>query len=630
MPLFSQHSVGAAERTQQMPASTTSTALLKRYRPLETRAAGGFGSVEVCLDGRLQRRVAIKRMPLMAEPGMNATGVQTALIEARTAAMLQHPNIVSLIDFSYDAQYAYMVMEYVDGMSLEEFLAKVDGHSLTFDEAAAIADALGQALQFAHENGVLHLDIKPANVLIDRNGHIKLTDFGMAALSSAGGFGGARGGTIGHMPPEQLNNEEVGIQSDVFALASVLYEALCGTAPFRATTPDGSMDRIIKGVIYPTDLLPDLSELSEDALVSALSPMPRDRPASVDAFCDRFLAQLGSPREGQRSLARMIDNMTRAEEETADETPAGVTPERTWELDPAKGYLGSRHERARTYCIGAICGISCAYVSYLLLASMGHVTGLGLIVGAVAIGFAAGIAPQMGSALIATGFLMCSCNATITALGGLHALPVAALVFALFAGWWLVWGRTAPAASAVFALSLALGHAPGLEMAVMLGGVAAASWPVGIPIALAGYFLTPQTAAITCGFSLVTARLFAAANANGGVLSLSGAASALASATFGTQLVLTAAAAAGLSFLLMHAWQGYQQGRGAKAFAGPCVFAAFAGIALYYLARPMEITSLQPQTLAKSLGVGLLSSIIVWICLYLLGYRIEQSEGDRS
>ena len=107
-------------------------------------------------------------------------------------------------------------MEYVDGMSLEEFLAQVDGHSLTYDEAACIADALVQALSFAHENGVLHLDIKPANVLIDHSGHVKLADFGMATLASAAGFGGARGGTIGYMPPEQLNGEVVDERSDIF------------------------------------------------------------------------------------------------------------------------------------------------------------------------------------------------------------------------------------------------------------------------------------------------------------------------------------------------------------------------------------------------------------------------------
>ena len=183
------------------PAGTAQSTLLRRYRPLETRATGGFGSVEICLDRRLQRRVAIKRIPLTANgAGIPAQTMASALAEARTAGMLAHPNIVSVLDFTFDAAYAYLVMEYVDGMNLAEFLARVDGNSLTYDEAACVADALVQALAHAHANGVLHLDIKPANVLIDRAGHVKLADFGMATLASAAGFGGARGGTIGYMP----------------------------------------------------------------------------------------------------------------------------------------------------------------------------------------------------------------------------------------------------------------------------------------------------------------------------------------------------------------------------------------------------------------------------------------------
>ena len=195
MPLFPSqqrtHVLSRGSGHENVPApGATASSLLRRYRPLETRATGGFGSVEICLDSRLQRRVAIKRIPL-ASPDVRTTAetVSQALAEARTASLLQHPNIVSVIDFTYDAAYAYLVMEYVDGMSLEEFLSGVEGHSLTYDEAANIADALVQALTFAHENGVLHLDIKPANVLIDRNGHVKITDFGMATLASAAGFG---------------------------------------------------------------------------------------------------------------------------------------------------------------------------------------------------------------------------------------------------------------------------------------------------------------------------------------------------------------------------------------------------------------------------------------------------------
>ena len=143
MPLFSQHT---ARFSPDVPLEgTSSRELLKRYQPLETLATGGFGSIEICRDTHLRRRVAIKRIPLINGAGMPASDIMDVLREAHTAAMLQHPNIVQVIDFTHDTAYAYLVMEYVDGMSLAEFLHRVDGHSLTFDEAAAIADALGQA-----------------------------------------------------------------------------------------------------------------------------------------------------------------------------------------------------------------------------------------------------------------------------------------------------------------------------------------------------------------------------------------------------------------------------------------------------------------------------------------------------
>lgn len=164
----------------------------------------------------------------------------------------------------------------------------------------------------------------------------------------------------------------------------------------------------------------------------------------------------------------------------------------------------------------------------------------------------------------------------------------------------------------------------------MLGGVAGATWPVSVPVALAAYFLAPGTAAVTCGFGLVFARLFAAANAAQGVLSITGTMSALASAPFWLQVAATAGAGALLSRLLQQGWQNYQDSQGKGLIYASCALAAIMGILLFCLARPMEITSLEPHALASGLGGAVLSSIIVWICLYLLGYRKEPSEGDRS
>ena len=452
MPLFSQHTrpprgasphsaaprpamPGRAAATRRAPApqpapGATASALLKRYRPIETRATGGFGSVEVCLDARLQRRVAIKRIPLAAPFEVASNDARAdALAEARTASLLQHPNIVTVIDFTYDSAYAYLVMEYVDGMSLEEFLATVDGNSLTYDECACIADALAQALSYAHENGVLHLDIKPANVLIDRSGHVKLADFGMATLTSAAGFGGARGGTIGYMPPEQLRGDAVDERSDVFALAAVLYESLCATAPFRAGTPADSLKRIDKGVIVPSSLLPDIPENSEEALLCALSPEPSERMASIADFSDWFLPHLGDAREGRKSLARMIEKLTADDEGDSGETEA-TGQRRVWELDPAEGYLGSRTPRARALATSAIGGVGTAMCCALILITLG-LDIQASVLAAIAIGAAGGIAPQIGSALVATGFLMMIMSTTNL----IAVLPAAAVLCAIFIGW---------------------------------------------------------------------------------------------------------------------------------------------------------------------------------------------------
>ena len=158
--------------------------ILDRYRPLEELGEGGFATVTLAWDTRMQRRVAIKRLALPRDWTGNVLHHPPGLAEARTAALLNHPAIVTVYDFETDADEAFLIMEHVDGASLERVLDDVGG-ALTLDEAAAVIDAVSSALSFAHDNGVLHLDIKPANVLVTRDGRVKVADFGMAALSSA-------------------------------------------------------------------------------------------------------------------------------------------------------------------------------------------------------------------------------------------------------------------------------------------------------------------------------------------------------------------------------------------------------------------------------------------------------------
>ena len=560
--------------------------------------------------------MAIKRIPLAAPLDTTPEDARAdALAEARTASLLQHPNIVTVIDFAYDSAYAYLVMEYVDGMSLEEFLAAVDGNSLTYDECACIADALVQALQFAHENGVLHLDIKPANVLIDRSGHVKLTDFGMATLTSAAGFGGARGGTIGYMPPEQLRGETVDERSDIFALAAVLYESLCATAPFRAGAPADSLKRISKGVIYPSSLLADIPQNSEEALLCALSPDPAERMASVAEFGDWFLPNLGNAREGRKSLARMIEKLTAdPEDESTAQNPQLTGRHRVWELDPAEGYLGSRTPHARRVAVGAVSGVATALACAPMLQAMGIALEPSVLA-AIAIGAAGGIAPQMGSALVATGFLMMVFNATNL----LAALPVGAVFLALFAGWWYTWGRTLPAASAALTACLALAAATRHPL-ILAGPVAA----------FAGSFLAPGAAAISCGLGTLFAPWLVSALDAGGVLATSTALAALAQPPLLVGIALTAATAAASSGILVRHEERVRDARGGALLPVACVVTGIMVVLLLGLANPMEIAAGNTAYVAQILGAGALSSIITSMCVYLLGYRRNLPEGDRS
>lgn len=292
---------------------TGAQVLLGRYRVLEVNTEGGFGTVNVCWDARLQRRVAIKRMPLRMSPGVSGEASTTteALAEARTSSMLQHPNIVTMFDFERDDDYSYLVMEYVDGLNLADFLARVEGGILTFDECAHLVDSIASALSYAHENGVLHLDIKPANIMIDRGGNVKLADFGMASLASAAGYGGARGGTVGYMPPEQIEGDYVDERCDVFSLAVVVWQALTGTCPFAAKTAEQSLALIERGPSPSlSSLEPELAGRVEDALLAALEPNPAHRTASVRSLSRSLVRGLGDPREGAASLR---DLLTQAE-----------------------------------------------------------------------------------------------------------------------------------------------------------------------------------------------------------------------------------------------------------------------------------------------------------------------------
>ena len=407
---------------------TPEEVMLGRYRILETNETGGFGAVHVCWDSRLQRRVAIKRMPLRFDEDSpaSASTVDEALAEARTSSLLAHPNIVRMYDFESDSRYSYLVMEYVDGLSLAEILSRVEGGVLTFDECAHLIDSVASALAYAHENGVLHLDIKPANILIDRSGTVKLGDFGMASLASAAGYGGAWGGTIGYMPPEQIEGDYVDERTDVFAFAVVVWEALTGTCPYAASTPEDSLRLMQRG---PSPTLsrvePALAGIVEETLLQALDPVPAARMATVETFARNIVRALGDTQDGKDSLEDLLTQTDENEEPNlADDWGRLQVP-----LHKRFPWLGDLITRL-------LAAATAGWAAFVVLPLLFPGSTNALAFGVVGVAAASIAWPPLGGALGITALVAAICTQPSHI-----AVPLALLVGIEGIAWWILAGR---------------------------------------------------------------------------------------------------------------------------------------------------------------------------------------------
>jgi eukaryotic-like serine/threonine-protein kinase len=217
--------------------------LADRYR-LERRIAdGGMASVWQGHDAVLARTVAIKVLhPHLAE---DVAFRERFRREAVSAAKLTHPNIVSLYDTGTDGDWAWLVMEYVDGATLKDVLEQAG--QLNAGRAAAVAEKVARALSYAHARGLVHRDIKPANILLGHDGSVKVADFGIAKLQEADDLTrtGTVLGTAAYVAPERLDGTPAQTATDIYALGGVLFEILTGHPPAtrRAGTAAGACGR---------------------------------------------------------------------------------------------------------------------------------------------------------------------------------------------------------------------------------------------------------------------------------------------------------------------------------------------------------------------------------------------------
>jgi serine/threonine-protein kinase len=260
-------------------------ALEGRYAIERQLGEGGMATVYLADDLKHERKVALK----VLKPELAAVvGAERFLAEIKTTANLQHPHILPLFDSGEADSFLFYVMPYVEGETLQ---GRIDREKqLPVDEAVRIATAVANALDHAHRNEVIHRDIKPANILL-QDGEPMVADFGMAlAVGAAGGHRltetGLSMGTPFYMSPEQATGDQiVGDQSDVYALACVLYEMLVGEPPYTGTTAQAVLGKIIQGApVSATSIRGSIPANVDAAMVRALEKLPADRFTGAQDF----------------------------------------------------------------------------------------------------------------------------------------------------------------------------------------------------------------------------------------------------------------------------------------------------------------------------------------------------------
>jgi serine/threonine-protein kinase len=262
---------------------------LGRYELLSELGQGAMGVVYKAIDPLIDRTVAIKTINLNLSKDELADFEERFNREARSAGRLSHPNIVTIYDVGRADHVAYMAMEYLEGRELKDIIAS--GETLPLDRIVEITAQIADGLAFAHDNGVIHRDIKPANIMVLSNGCVKITDFGIAKMSSGSRTQvGIVLGSPKYMSPEQVVGKPVDGRSDIFSLGTVLYELLAGRPAFGGG--ENTLATIMYRILNETPVLPGKINPtvpgSLDYIVSkALAKEPENRYQSArEMACD--------------------------------------------------------------------------------------------------------------------------------------------------------------------------------------------------------------------------------------------------------------------------------------------------------------------------------------------------------